>query len=61
MPKRPDKIEQAANWWAVNKGANERSFVPILREKFDLTILEAIEAAKRASDNQYGDAREQTP
>ena len=42
------KIENAANWFAANRENRTRAFIPLLRERFDLTALEAIEAAKLA-------------
>lgn len=54
MPNSPHKVEEAAIWWAENKEVSGKPFVPVLRKRFELKILEAIEAANRAHDIRYG-------
>lgn len=44
-------VEEAARWYATNRKL-ERAFVPVLRERFGLSTLEAIEAAKLAGNDQ---------
>jgi hypothetical protein len=41
-------VNEAALWLSQNRAAVAGSAIPFLRGKFNLTILEAIEAMKRA-------------
>ena len=43
-------LEKAALWYSQNRRQLTRGFVPVLREKFGLTTLQAIEAAKLAGE-----------
>jgi len=44
------EILEAARWYFENRRQLTRGFVPVLREKFGLTTLQAIEAAKLAGE-----------
>lgn len=45
---RNDAVTQAARWYATQKHDSSRPAVPILRERFGLTPLEACEALAEA-------------
>ncbi|PWE57906.1 hypothetical protein DEM27_01555 [Metarhizobium album] len=48
-----DKIQIAGGWLARNRDAVSGPLLPFLRRKFDLNILEAIEACKLAHRLEY--------
>lgn len=50
----PLKIKRAALWYASNRGKREQAFIPLLRERFGLTVMEAIEAARMAHELTQG-------
>lgn len=54
-PQHNQRILEAARWYAANRDM-ERAFVPVLRERFRLTAIEAIEAAKLSRDFPKEDA-----
>jgi hypothetical protein len=43
-----DIVEQAARWYAVTPRDIDQPAVPLLRERFGLTALQACEAIKEA-------------
>jgi len=43
----PGPVQDAAEWIAEHRAEIPEPIFPYIREKFDLTILEAIEALKR--------------
>ena len=52
-----DRILEAARWFAKNCENRTRAFIPLLRDEFGLTPLEAIKAAQLARDIEAGEAR----
>lgn len=48
------RVEAAASWLSRNRDAVSGPLLPLLRRRFDLTSLQAIEAAKRAHQIEYG-------
>lgn len=44
----PDAVEQAARWLAAHRGDLRRPIVPALRERFNLSTLDAVKAAAEA-------------
>ncbi len=52
-----DRVENAARWFARNRRDRTRAFVPLLRDKFGLTPMEAIKAAQLAREIEFGEAR----
>lgn len=49
-----EQFSKAANWLNRNRDECGTRIIPALKEKFGLNNLEAIEAAKRAHDLEYG-------
>jgi len=43
-----NRLSDAARWYAKNCQNSTRAFVPLLRQKFGLTALQAIQAAQLA-------------
>jgi len=48
------RIEIVAAWLSRNRDAVSGPLLPFLRRRFDLTSLQAIDAAKRAHQLEYG-------
>ncbi|MEP7452801.1 hypothetical protein [Phyllobacterium sp. SB3] len=42
------KVREAAAWYAINPIDNRQPAIPLLRERFGLTALEACDAVKEA-------------
>lgn len=51
------RLEVAAGWLFRNRDAVSGPLLPLLRRRFDLTSLQAIEAAKLAHKLEYGGER----
>ncbi len=52
-----DNVEQAAHWYARNNANRKRAFIPLLRDRFGLTPMEAIMAAQLAREIEAGEVR----
>ncbi len=48
----------AAEWYAANSGGRHSAFIPILHKRFNLTPLQAIQAAKLARQSENGGGRD---
>jgi len=51
---RVSSVERAAQWLSRNREGVRGPLLPFLRRTFDLDLIEAIDASKRAHEIEYG-------